>query len=115
MKIKNLSDITSSNITDFGSTGTSIQWLWSKDDGVPNFYLRRYVITPDNQIGLHSHLEEHEIFILQGEGLVFNDSGEEFPIKPEDSLYVPPNEAHGYRNTGQSDLVFLCIIPRLKF
>lgn len=114
MKRKNLTEISSSNVTDFGSTGTSIQWIWSKDDEVPNFYLRRFVITPGNQIGLHSHPEEHEIFILHGEGIIINDLGEEFPIKPEDSLYVPPNEVHGYRNIGQDDLVFLCIIPRLK-
>jgi quercetin dioxygenase-like cupin family protein len=114
MKIKNINQISSEDVTMYGSTGTSIQWIWSKDDDVPNFFLRRFIITPKNQIGLHSHQEEHEIFILAGEGEVFNDSGELFRVKPEDSLYVPPNEAHGYRNTGNVDLVFLCIIPRLS-
>lgn len=114
MKIKRLKDISSEDVTDYNSTGTAIQWIWSKDDNVPNFFLRRFVITPGNQIGLHNHAEEHEIFILEGEGLVFNDSGEKFHIKPEDTLFVPSNEPHGYKNTGQTNLVFLCIIPRLK-
>lgn len=102
------------DVTDYDSTGTTIQWIWSKKDNVPNFFLRRFVVTPGNQIGLHNHAEEHEIFILEGEGLVFNDSGEKFNIKLEDTLFVPPNEPHGYKNTGQTNLVFLCIIPRLK-
>jgi quercetin dioxygenase-like cupin family protein len=114
MKLKKLKNISSEDITDYGSTGTTIQWIWSRDDHVPNFFLRRFIITPGNQIGLHNHAEEHEIFILNGEGLVFNDAGEEYHIEPEDTLYVPPNEPHGYKNTGQTDLIFLCIIPHLK-
>jgi len=110
MNLKNIHDIPSEEVTMFGSRGTSIQWLWSKDE-VPHFALRRFVISPNGEIGIHQHEEEHEIFILSGEGVVFNDSGEEFPIHPQDTLFVPGNEAHGYRNTGNEDLIFLCIIP----
>ncbi|MHA2136917.1 MAG: cupin domain-containing protein [Candidatus Hodarchaeales archaeon] len=111
MKIKESLNIKSEKITMYGSTGTSIQWLWSKEDGAPNFALRRFVIEPGGQIGIHDHDEEHEIFILSGEGFVFNDSGEKFNIKANDTLYVPSNEPHGYKNNGNRELIFLCIIP----
>ena len=114
MKIKKTSDLPPTDVSMYGSTGTTIQWIWGEDDNVPNFFLRRFEITPGNQIGLHNHLEEHEIFILSGEGIAFNGKGEEAQIKANDSLYIPPNEYHGYKNTGKTELIFLCIIPRLK-
>ncbi len=112
MNLKKVIDISSENVTMYGSSGTTIQWLWSKEEA-PHFSLRRFVIRPGGEIGIHNHVEEHEIFILSGEGIVFTDS-EEFHIHPEDTLYVPSDESHGYRNTGEEDLVFLCIIPNLK-
>ncbi|MHA1975674.1 MAG: cupin domain-containing protein [Candidatus Hodarchaeales archaeon] len=111
MKIKESLKVKSENITMYNSTGTAMQWVWAKDDGALNFALRRFVIQPRSQIGIHDHREEHEIFVLSGEGTVFDDSGHKQNIKANDTLYVPPNEPHGYSNTGNYDLLFLCIIP----
>ena len=113
MKLKKVKEVPEEEVTAYGSTGTTIQWLWKKDDGVPRFALRRFKITPGGEIGLHGHPEEHEIFIMEGKALVFNDSGDEFNVEPQDVLYVPPDEIHGYKNTGDTDFVFLCIIPIL--
>ncbi len=112
MELKQVKNIKPEKVTMYGSSGTTIQWLWSKEEA-PHFALRRFVIAPGGEIGIHSHLEEHEIFVLSGEGTVFNDSGVEFHIQPEDTLFVPSNEPHGYRNASQKNLVFLCIIPVL--
>lgn len=114
MKIKNINRIKSESVSMYGSTGTSIQWLWGKDDGVPNFALRKFSIKPGGNIGLHGHSEEHEIYILSGKGIVFDDSGNEIHIKENDTIFVPPNETHAYTNTGTKDLQFLCIIPILQ-
>lgn len=114
MKIKDSSIIPMENVSMYGSVGTSIQWLWSKNDGVSNFALRKFSIAPDGEIGIHSHAEEHEIYIISGIGEVYNNSGEKYDIKPDITLYVPPNEPHSYRNTGNTDLEFLCIIPILE-
>ena len=114
MKIKKINRIKSESVSMYGSTGTSIQLLWGKDDGVPNFALRKFSIKPGGNIGLHGHSEEHEIYILSGEGIVFDDSGNEIHIKENDTIFVPPNETHAYTNTGTKDLQFLCIIPILQ-
>ncbi len=113
LKIKKVNDIPAEDVSMYGSIQTKIEWIWGKDDNVPNFALRRFTIHPGGEIGLHSHPEEHQIFILTGKGLVFNDKDQEFIIVADDSLYVPPGEAHGYKNTGDSDLIFLCVIPLL--
>ncbi len=113
MKLKKLHDIPAEDVAMYGSTKTKIEWIWGKADNVPHFALRRFIIKPGGEIGLHAHPEEHEIFILSGMGLVFNDKGQEIDVATEDSLYVPPGEAHGYKNSGDCDLIFLCIIPLL--
>ena len=106
MKQKNINNVHFEDVSMYGSTGTSIQWLWGKRDGVIRFALRRFKISPKGMIGLHNHSEEHEIYILEGEGIVFNESGVETRVQPQDTLYIPPDEAHGYRNLGEKDLIF---------
>ncbi|MHA2306190.1 MAG: cupin domain-containing protein [Candidatus Hodarchaeales archaeon] len=114
MKQKNVKSIQPEDVTMYGSTGTIIQWLWGKKDCVPRFALRKFTISPKGMIGLHNHAEENEIFILEGKGIVFNESGDKIQVEPQDTLFIPSDEPHGYRNLGDKDLVFLCIIPILE-
>lgn len=100
-------------VTLHGSTGTTIRWLINRDNGAQTFALRRFKVLPGGEIPLHNHEEDHEIYILSGEGIAFTEK-EEIAIAPDMFLYVPPNEAHGYRNTGTMPLVFLCVIPLLN-
>jgi len=113
LELKNIKDVTADPITMFGSTKTTIQWIWGKKDKVPHFAMRKFIIEPGGHIGIHEHPEEHEILVLSGTGLVSNESGQQFNILPNDTLYVPPHEAHGYKNTGSINFEFLCIIPLL--
>ena len=113
MKIKHFNEAEEIEVNDYGSTNTTIRWLISKEkDGAPRFALRRFELKPGGQIGIHGHPQEHEIYILKGEGEVFTHY-EKYYVKQDDVLYVPPDEPHGYRNSGKDDLVFLCVIPYL--
>lgn len=93
-----------------GVENTYIQWLYSKDDNTPNFAMRRFILKPRGNIPLHDHPWEHEIYVLSGNARVFTDTGE-VTVTAGDVLYVPDDEPHGYENTGEDDLVFLCMIP----
>ena len=113
MKIKHFSDVEKLEVTDYGSTGTTIRWLITKEnDGAPRFTLRRFEIEPGGQIGIHEHPQEHEIYCLAGEGEVFTNS-EKVVMKKDDVLYVAPEEPHGYKNVGMEPFIFLCVIPYL--
>ena len=100
---------------------TYIQWLITREkDDAPNFAMRRFVMKPGGFIGLHDHPNEHEIFILSGEGVMFGADGVELKVSRGNFIFdqttssmfiVPPNEPHGYRNDGNEDFVFLCLIP----
>ena len=97
-------------VTKYGATGTTIRWLINKDNGACTFAMRRIVIKPKGKIPLHSHPEDHEIYVLLGEGAVLKEGGE-IPFQQDMFIYIPPNETHGFRNRGSEPLVILCIIP----
>jgi len=57
----------------------------------------------------HSDFEEC-IYVLSGQGTTFAESGE-YPLKPGDTLLIPPGEKHVTRNTGSEPLFLLCFFP----
>lgn len=110
MLIKNAEEVESQTVEMTGVKGTYIQWLASKKDGAPNFAMRRFKVIPGGNIGLHDHPWEHEIYILKGYGEAFTLK-ERKTIGPGDVLFIPGEESHGYENTGEEDLIFICMIP----
>ena len=90
-----------------------VRWLVQKDDGAKNFAMRRFEIKPNGKVPLHSHPEEHEIYVLHGKGKFINDQGNEENGEPGDVFYIPPLEQHSMINIGNDNFVFLCIIPYL--
>nr|MDO8078090.1 cupin domain-containing protein [Candidatus Freyarchaeota archaeon] len=111
---KNYRDVAEEEVTLADSSGATIRWLITEKDGAPRYAMRRFEIKPGGRIGLHSHPEEHEIYVLSGKARIFNDQGFETVAGPGDVLYVPPNEKHGYENTGDETFTFICVIPILK-
>lgn len=114
---KNYKDVTSKSATLTNGTpveNVSVRWLIDENDGAFNFAMRRFEIKPKGEVPLHNHIQDHEIFILSGEGKFYNDSGQEEFVINNDVVYIPPNEKHGIVNTGNSDLIFLCLIPYKK-
>ncbi len=113
MKLKHFTEEEEQQVTDYGSTKTTVRWLITKEkEGAPRYALRRFEIQPGGQIGIHGHPQEHEIYCLSGEGEVFTHF-ETAVMRKDDVLYIPPDEPHGYKNTGNETLVFLCVIPYL--
>ena len=94
--------------------GIYIRWLIDENLGANNFAMRRIEIKPGLSVPLHNHPEEHEIYILEGNGKFYNDKGEEEIGSQGDFLYISPNENHGIENIGKDSLIFLCLIPYLK-
>lgn len=90
-----------------------VRWLISGKDKAPNFAMRLFEVGPGGYSPLHTHNWEHEVFILEGEG-VTNDGEKEFKIKSGTVVYVAPEEKHQFKNTGSETLKFLCLIPIKK-
>jgi len=88
----------------------SVRWVIGEPEGAPNFAMRVIEFEPGAVFETHQHPYEHEIFVLEGQGVAHTADGEE-TMRPGIALYVPPSQPHGYRNTGDSPLRFICVIP----
>ena len=93
-----------------GAKGVSIRWAIGKNVGAPNFVTRVIEIEPGGATADHQHPWEHEVFVLDGTGLVKTADGST-PISPRTCVYVAPGEQHQFINNGDEVLRFLCIIP----
>jgi len=84
--------------------------LVGPDDGAPSFSMRQFEVAPGGHTPKHAHPHEHEVFVLEGNGLVL-EGDREHALAPGTVVFVPPNQQHQFRNTGSGPLKFLCLIP----
>jgi len=99
--------------TKYGTTGTGLRVLVGKDEGAEVFTMRLITIEKGGQIGMHDHPWEHEIFVVKGKGRSITEERSE-NVEPGMWVWIPPNEIHGFENTGDETLEFICCIPNQK-
>lgn len=92
------------------TSGISIRWVIGQPEGAPHFALRVIEFAPGATFEPHRHPYEHEIFVLEGEGVV-EGPAEQLPMRRGIAIYIPPDEPHGYHNTGTEPLRFICVVP----
>ena len=88
---------------------TTIQVLISSQEG-PNFAMRRFVMEPGGGMPKHTNTVEHEQYVLTGHAKVGIGDGE-FEVKAGDVLFIPEGAPHWYKNIGDDNFEFLCMIP----
>ena len=68
------------------------------------------VIPPGASIGVHDHVDEDEIYMVQkGKGLM-TDGGKEYEVSEGDVILTGQGSSHSVRNTGNEDLIITAII-----
>ncbi len=92
-----------------GTVNTSVRWLITEEIGAENFAMRLFEIKKNGYSPFHSHPWEHEVFVLEGEGVVRGENSEK-ELLEGDVIFIPANEKHQLRCTGDI-LKFLCLIP----
>jgi len=112
-KVVHYAEVAREEIEEAGAIGVRVRWLISKRDGAENFAMRYFEVEPEGQTPNHSHDWEHEVFILDGMGLVVCE-GSEREIRPGYAVFVPPNAVHCFKNNTSSRLCLLCLIPYKK-
>ncbi len=110
MKVQNLRDVPLRPVTMEGSHGCTVRWLLAESDGAPNFAMRQFEVEPGGYTPRHHHPYEHEVFVLEGTGIVMQGD-QEHPLRAGDVVLVQPDEVHQFRNTSEVPLKFLCLIP----
>lgn len=77
MKHINYRDIALEEPKEEGAKNMRIRWLITKKDGAENFAMRLFEVEPNGYTPWHQHDWEHEVFILEGEGIARSEKGEE--------------------------------------
>jgi quercetin dioxygenase-like cupin family protein len=112
MKIAHYTD-TEAKEANEGASKIKVRWVISKEMGAPHFAMRVFEVEPGGYSPLHSHDWEHEVFILEGDGIVVSQDGEK-RFKPGDAVFVAPNEKHQFKNDGKRPVTFICVVPHAK-
>ena len=110
MKIVKSSDIPKRLVEIAGARDAEVRKLISEEDGARNFVMRMFELKPGGYTPLHAHPHEHEVFVVEGEG-TFVYEGKEHKFCTDYAIFVPGNKEHRFKNTGDSILRFICLIP----
>ena len=113
MKISSLDKIKKVSPNMEGAAGIYKQVPISKDDGSPLFCFRVFSFEPGGHTPFHSHANEHLNYIIEGNGVIVTESGEEREINQGDFALILPNEKHQFRNKSTSGpMVIICAVPK---
>jgi quercetin dioxygenase-like cupin family protein len=110
MQIVDFKNVKAEEVREQGSKGVTIKWLISQKDGAPNFAMRIFEVEPGGFTPYHKHSWEHEVFILQGRGILVTEE-KNLPLKKDDAVFVPPDEKHQFKNDSDEKFTFICVVP----
>ena len=110
MKVKNSQSVESQVVDMEGAAGCTVRWLVGEKDGAPTFAMRQFEVEPGGHTPKHHHPYEHEIYVLEGDGLAL-EGDQQHPLKQGDVVLVKPGEVHQFQNTGTQPMKVLCLIP----
>ena len=108
VKVVHYSDVRADAVPEV--EGVTIRWVIAKPDGAPHFALRVFEVQPGCASPHHRHWWEHELFILDGQGMADTEEGE-FRLGPGTAVLVPGGVLHQFRNVGEGLLRFICLVP----
>ena len=107
MSVKHTRDVPMQPVS--AGNATNMQVLISAQEG-PNFALRRFVMEPGGGMPRHTNTVEHEQYVLRGHAMIgIGDA--EFEVKTGNVVFIPEGVPHWYKNIGEENFEFLCIIP----
>lgn len=92
-----------------GVDGLTVRWAINASQGASNFGMRVMELEPGKSSQMHQHDNEHEIFVLAGEGEV-ETNGEVHPLSEGSVLFIPSNESHQFHNSGTEVMRFIDVV-----
>ena len=110
MRITHCEKVEQQTVLMKGARGCTVRWLISDCDGADNFAMRQFEVAPVGHTPLHTHPYEHEVYVLEGNGVVV-EGDQEHPIAAGDVVLVCPDELHQFKNPNARTLRFLCMVP----
>ena len=92
-----------------GADGLTVRWVINASQGATNFAMRVFELEPGIESPFHTHENEHEAFVLAGNGEIeTNDNTEK--LAEGSAIFIPAYENHRFRNTGMDVLRIIDVI-----
>ncbi len=112
MVIKSLENLEVVEVEMEGVKNAFRQTPISSKDGAPHFAFRVFTLEPEGHTPYHTHPFEHVNYVIEGEGVIVNEKGEQQPFNKGDFALIQPEEKHQYRNVSTDEpFVFICAVP----
>lgn len=107
---KNDEDVREVSLEEAGISSVTRKILIGPEDGSENIIMRLFKVAPGGHTPFHSHELEHVVKVLTGRGIIRRGAGEQSEIASGQSVFIPKEAPHQFRNPFDSPLEFLCII-----
>ena len=113
MKVQHYSAVAPISVEEIeeATQGVTIRRVISAVDGATDFTMEIFEIGPGGYSAFHTHPWEHQVYVITGGGVVLGDQGEA-PFDAGDVIFIPANEPHQFRNTGDDTVEFVCLVPQ---
>lgn len=106
----NVKDLTAKPVTHPSAKNASMKVLVSPQEGWEGYVMRVVEVEKNGFTPKHSHPWPHINYMLEGEGELLID-GVINKVSIGSYAYVPSNSLHQFRNTGDTEFKFICIVP----
>ncbi|WP_031513101.1 cupin domain-containing protein [Desulfofalx alkaliphila] len=110
MYVGNIKNIPSVKVDAPGVVNAVKQTLIGPEHGWEGWVMRLFTLGTGGNTPKHSHPWPHINYVVCGEGTVLMD-GKEQPLTAGSVAYIPGGAEHQFKNTGENELAFICIVP----
>ena len=110
MYLKEVKNIDSKAVNVPGATNVFKQVLVGPQQGWTGWVMRLFTLSKGGCTPKHSHPWPHINYIVKGTGTLFLEDKEQ-DIGSDQAAYISGGEVHQFKNTGESELSFICIVP----
>jgi len=90
--------------------GVKMRVLMADHNGAPNYAFRLFDLAPGGHTAHHTHAWEHEVYVLEGKGVIRQED-REYPVERGSFALIPPEEIHQFINRGDDVFRFICVVP----
>ncbi|AIO18521.1 hypothetical protein KQ51_00641 [Candidatus Izimaplasma bacterium HR1] len=110
MVVGNIKDLQGNVVNHPSAKDAAMKVLVSGKEGWDSHVMRVVEVEPGGYTPKHSHPWPHINYIIEGKGeILIEDTF--YPVESGSYAFVPNDKLHQFRNTGESQFKFICIVP----
>lgn len=110
MREKNWGKISDLETFEALAPGVKKRNVFGPDTGWEDYVMRHFILPEGIAIPPHAHDWDHLALSLEGHGEVVVQ-GEHYDLEKGSWARVPAGAEHSFRNIGDGEFAFLCIVP----